>query len=220
MPPRSLSALVLIAALVAPLRADDKPTRSAEQKVRDALTQFEKGEPSTQLRMQVAVALARVGPDAVPPLMEAMKKGALQTRLLAGEMMELLVEPGKVDAKTRAELERNLEDPEDFVREFSIRALWRLGVLDKVKLARQISEKDPSRDIRRVTAAALNGELGNYAPQIRKALRQFDPAAFDSARLGQPAPDFSLIDTAGKSVRLSQFRGHKTVVLLFLAEDD
>jgi hypothetical protein len=69
-------------------------------------------------------------------------------------------------------------------------------------------------------AAALKGELRNHAAAIRKALAEFDPAAIDSARRGQLAPDFALTDTAGQVVRLSQFRGHKTVVLVFLVEDD
>jgi cytochrome oxidase Cu insertion factor (SCO1/SenC/PrrC family) len=34
-------------------------------------------------------------------------------------------------------------------------------------------------------------------------------------KVGQPAPDFSLRDTAGKEVKLSDFRGQKNVVLAF-----
>ena len=151
---------------------------------------LKKASHRSQARLQAAVALAKVGSDAVPVLVEALKKGPLQTRLFAGEMMVLLVEPGKVDAATRADLEQFLKNEDDFVREFAIKALSRLGGLDKLKQARHILEKDPSRDIRRVMAAALNGELRDNASAIRKALAEFDPAAIDSARLGQPAPDF------------------------------
>ena len=34
-------------------------------------------------------------------------------------------------------------------------------------------------------------------------------------RVGQPAPDFTLKDQNGRDVRLSDFRGNKTVVLAF-----
>ena len=34
-------------------------------------------------------------------------------------------------------------------------------------------------------------------------------------KVGQPAPDFSLMDTGGKEVKLSDFKGKKNVVLAF-----
>lgn len=40
-------------------------------------------------------------------------------------------------------------------------------------------------------------------------------AAGGPLRVGQPAPDFTLKDQNGRDVRLSDFRGKKTVVLAF-----
>jgi cytochrome oxidase Cu insertion factor (SCO1/SenC/PrrC family) len=37
----------------------------------------------------------------------------------------------------------------------------------------------------------------------------------DRVKVGQPAPDFSLEDADGKAVTLSDFRGKKSVVLVF-----
>ena len=34
-------------------------------------------------------------------------------------------------------------------------------------------------------------------------------------KVGQPAPDFTLVDTTGKEVKLSDFKGKKNVVLAF-----
>jgi peroxiredoxin len=47
-------------------------------------------------------------------------------------------------------------------------------------------------------------------------LRDYDLARMDSAHLGKPAPDFTLADASGKTWHLRDFRGKKTVVLVFL----
>ena len=39
-------------------------------------------------------------------------------------------------------------------------------------------------------------------------------------RPGDPAPDFSLADASGKTVRLADYRGRKAVVLYFYPKDD
>jgi cytochrome oxidase Cu insertion factor (SCO1/SenC/PrrC family) len=41
------------------------------------------------------------------------------------------------------------------------------------------------------------------------------PTDLNRIKVGQPAPDFSLEDVSGKTVTLSEFRGKKTVVLVF-----
>jgi cytochrome oxidase Cu insertion factor (SCO1/SenC/PrrC family) len=41
------------------------------------------------------------------------------------------------------------------------------------------------------------------------------PTDLERVKVGQPAPDFALEDVNGKSVSLSDFRGKKSVVLVF-----
>jgi cytochrome oxidase Cu insertion factor (SCO1/SenC/PrrC family) len=41
------------------------------------------------------------------------------------------------------------------------------------------------------------------------------PTDLQRVKVGQPAPDFTLEDMEGKSITLSDFRGKKTVVLVF-----
>jgi len=41
------------------------------------------------------------------------------------------------------------------------------------------------------------------------------PTDLERIKVGQPAPDFTLEDVAGKNVSLSEFRGKKSVVLVF-----
>ena len=54
---------------------------------------------------------------------------------------------------------------------------------------------------------------------IRDALASYDLAQMDSAKEGQPAPDFVLGDASGRSHRLSEYRGRKTLVLTFILQD-
>jgi cytochrome oxidase Cu insertion factor (SCO1/SenC/PrrC family) len=41
------------------------------------------------------------------------------------------------------------------------------------------------------------------------------PTDLNRIKVGQPAPDFSLEDAGGRAITLSDFRGKKTVVLVF-----
>jgi len=41
------------------------------------------------------------------------------------------------------------------------------------------------------------------------------PTDFERIKVGQPAPDFSLTNMDGKPISLSDFRGKKSVVLVF-----
>lgn len=52
-------------------------------------------------------------------------------------------------------------------------------------------------------------------PAALLALAMVTGAAGGALRVGQPAPDFALKDQNGREVRLSTFRGNKTVVLAF-----
>jgi|RhiMetdeSRZDD1v2_1073273.scaffolds.fasta_scaffold1193102_1 cytochrome oxidase Cu insertion factor (SCO1/SenC/PrrC family) len=44
---------------------------------------------------------------------------------------------------------------------------------------------------------------------------ELTPTDFERVKVGEPAPDFTLADENGTPVTLSQFRGQKSVVLVF-----
>ena len=48
-----------------------------------------------------------------------------------------------------------------------------------------------------------------------KDVGDLSPTDLQRIKVGQPAPDFTLEDMEGKSISLSDFRGKKTVVLVF-----
>ena len=59
-----------------------------------------------------------------------------------------------------------------------------------------------------VSAAAL-AQLGPKDPVTQP------PTDIDRVKVGQPAPDFTLEDSNGKAISLSDFRAKKSVVLVF-----
>jgi cytochrome oxidase Cu insertion factor (SCO1/SenC/PrrC family) len=59
----------------------------------------------------------------------------------------------------------------------------------------------------------------SYSPALAqlgpKDSTDLSPTDLQRIKVGQPAPDFTLEDMEGKSITLSDFRGKKTVVLVF-----
>ena len=54
---------------------------------------------------------------------------------------------------------------------------------------------------------------------VREQILRIGAASIDRARVGQTAPDFTLRDAAGKPWRLADYRGKKSVVLVFIYGD-
>lgn len=73
--------------------------------------------------------------------------------------------------------------------------------------------KRPSTIAALVLASALSttvfAQLGPKEPTLQPATE------LNRVKVGQPAPDFTLEDSDGKAITLSDFRGKKSVVLVF-----
>lgn len=197
-------------------QADSAP--AAQQAARDALARFEESAkakhaetPTWKTRMECLVALAKAGPAAVPVLLDALKTGSPDSRVFAGEALSFVV-----DAKARPALVQAVEDNERDVRLFAIRALGRLGRLEATPKYRQIADKDPSAGVRFEMSFALARDDKPDFEAIRQILSSYDLARMGSAHLDQAAPGFALEDTSDKVWRLGDFRGKKSVVLVFL----
>jgi HEAT repeat protein len=164
--------------------------------------------------MQALVRLAKIGPAAAPILVEALKDRKPATREFAAQALVLFA-----DWAAKPALERALSDPKPGVRLYAIQALSMLGPLPRTKDNERILTTDPTKfGVRPMMAAALERADRPNLAKMRKELADYDLRSLDSARLGQMAPDFTLTDFGGKTVRLSQFRG-KTVVVRFILFD-
>jgi HEAT repeat protein len=165
--------------------------------------------------METLVNLAKAGPAVVPVLVEGLKKGSPLTRELAAQALVLFADP-----KARPALERALADSKSGVRLYAIQALTMFGKLPQTERHLKILRNDPCFwGVRPMMAAALARDDRPNPAQLRKLLANYDLRQLDSARLGEMAPDFTLTDFSGKTYRLGQFRGKKTVVLRFILFD-
>jgi hypothetical protein len=185
-----------------------------QKAARAALAGFEKSNGDWKVRMQALVRLAQIGPAAAPILIEALKDGKPATREFAAQALVLFADPAAKPA-----LERALADPTPGVRLYAILALSMLGPLPRTKDNERILTTDPTKfGVRPMMAAALERADRPNLAEMRKTLAEYDLRNMDTARLGQTAPDFTLANYAGKTYRLSQFRG-KTVVVRFILFD-
>ncbi len=194
--------------LTASAFAEDKTTRKI-------LAQFDKADPEWKVRVKSLSRLVKVGPEAIPVLVEALNDGSPSQRVFAAQVLAILAEPA-----TGPALRKALDDPSPQVRIHAVHALSLFGRIDPAEQPyRRLLEKDLDRRVRYALAWALErDDAATAAAVVRKRLSEYDLSQIDTARLDAPAPDFALTDSFGKTYRLGDFRGKKSVVLKFYHE--
>lgn len=213
--PVALMAVVLLTILPSTESPAHETPRSAGATAQEVLAKFDEGDPGWKVRMEALVRLARIGPEAVPALIEALQKGSPTTREFAAQALVLFA-----DARAKAALEQAVGDATAGVRIHAILALSMFGPLPATERNQQLTASDPSHfGVRPIMAAALALKEAPHAAALRKTLADYDLALMGRARFGEPAPDFMLMDYEGKPHRLSDYRGRQVIVLRFLLYD-
>lgn len=168
-----------------------------------------------KIRMEVLSALVREGERPVPVLIRALDDPRPDVRVLAAQALSYLA-----DRRAADRLQRTLaEDASDAARLYAADALGAIGGLEPSPLIERAESGDANRDVRAHVRFARERGGKPLDEEVRAALRSVDVRTFDSARLGERAPEFTLVDALGKTRRLSDFRGKQAVVLVFIYGD-
>ncbi len=170
-----------------------------------------------QTRMRVERGLISLGAEAVPASVEACESSDRHVRLLAAYALGYLNDAAAVAPLIRVAG----EDDYAAARLMAVEALGRLGAREAEAVVAAAAE-DTNRYIREAAEWALprtiSGEgVGDSLRQL--ALETWDDLPMAAAKVGELAPDFALADADGRVVRLSDYRGHKNVVIISLLAD-
>ena len=161
--------------------------------------------------------LVKAGPAAAPSLITALSDANVHVRYLAATSLGILQITDALPALEKAAR----DDKEDTVRSQAAVALGQIGAEGSLAGLRALLQTEKNGDVLHQLTLAIHAiETGNHAtPELASAFSSLDETKFALAKIGQPAPDFTLPDTTGKQWRLSDFRGKQNVLLVWIFAD-
>lgn len=170
-----------------------------------------------KLRIEVENDLIALGKLTVPTLIDACSDPNKHVRLLAAYVLGCLNDRSAIPAL----MQMVKGDKYAAARLMAVEALGRLGAKEALEVVKTATE-DSSSYVSDAAIWALqrlqkDGGVGEALREL--SLSTFDRSKIATAVVGKPAPDFSLIDDAGMTVRLSDFQGKKHVAIIFLLAD-
>lgn len=166
-------------------------------------------------RMVALQGLVRLGEDALPVLHEALTSGDDPQRILAAQALGYIAA-----AESRGPLLAAAgSDAHAAVRLYAVDSLGMLGAAAADVDWQGLLESESNGDVKKHINYAIEREGAPVDPAIPAALTEWDPDSINSVALGEPAPDFELKSAQGETIRLSDYRGERAVVLVFVYGD-
>ncbi len=156
--------------------------------------------------------LVAMGDDAVPGLIKGCDSPSFQVRSLCARVLGFL-KSGDVVPKLIELLDDNPK-----VALLAADALGQIRTPAGLKALQAARGRLNNGDVLLHVNKALERQVP-LEDDVRQQILKIDPDSIDSAKVGQPAPDFTLKDAEGKAWRLADFRGKKSVVLVFIYGD-
>jgi HEAT repeats/AhpC/TSA family len=166
-------------------------------------------------RMTALQQLVGQGKEAVPKLAATLKSGKTPERILAAQALGYLAPHAPVDAL----LDAAKNDRDAAVRLYAIDSLGMQGKAAKSVDWKALASKERNRDVRMHIKYAQERKGDAVKSNVIAALTKWDPKAMNAAVIGKAAPDFTLQSAQGKTVKQSDFKGKKAVVLVFIYGD-
>lgn len=159
----------------------------------------------------------RLGGKGIPPLIESLESENPHVRQVAAMSLGILRATPAVEALAG----RLRSDPDETVRSQAAVALGQIGEDEALAILRERAKEDPSADVRHQCEISIYQIEQGISPgdDLAAAYAGLDEEAFRQVETGRRAFDFELEDTQGKKWRLSDFKGEKTVVLIWIFAD-
>ena len=167
-----------------------------------------------QNRILAMQKLVQSGQPSVEPLLETLKNGPTGMRIFAAQTLGYL--PG-VPADPL--IEAASKDKHPAVRLYAVDSLGMAGVKNLKQVLEPLLPKEKKGDVKSHIAYAIEREGTPVSSAVVNQLKTWNPQMMNSAVIGKPAPDIAMPTFGGETIRLSDFRGKKAVVLVFIYGD-
>ena len=174
----------------------------------------EMGETGWKIRARTLKQLVAGGEASIPALEKYLSTGNAPTRILAAQAIGYLGPLANIEKLT----EKVEIDIDPAVRLYAVDAIGMSGHAKDVDWD-ALAKNEKNRDVlMHINYAKSRGAEG-VEKSVTTSLADMPEEKIDSAKVGEPAPEFTLNSVDGTKFSLSQFKGKQPVVLIFIYGD-